>query len=123
MKPFKNEVHFDPGRFNYKISLLDQVTEPDGAGGTEVFLTDVITTWAVQEDIRTVDELAVAEGVSSMNGGCYFIIRSRKSFQPKKDMLIRYDGQLYTIRGIKPMGRPITHYRMLCAYNDLVRYK
>lgn len=115
MQPFKNKTAYDPGRFRYKITFYEQVSTPDGYGGTTVTLTQVLETYAVREKLREGSQLALEAGASVLNSDCYFVIRYRAAFTPKKDMNLVCDGIYYTIRAIIEIDVPVNYYKLLCV--------
>lgn len=117
-KRYENKTAYDPGRFRFKLTFFNKVSVPDGAAGTTVAYTAAGTSFAVQENIREGDQIALDAGVTALNEASYFVIRYRTSFIPEKDMIVYYNSQTYVIRGIIPIDVPINYIKLLCVKKD-----
>lgn len=117
-KPFENKSFYDPGRFRFKLVFFNQVSAPDGFGGTIATLQQSITTMAVQEKLSDRSQLAIEAGASVLNQDCYFVIRQRNDFIPLKEMVVFSNGSTYVIKAIIPVDVPVKYIKMLCVKKD-----
>jgi len=118
-RPYENKHSYDPGRFRFKVTFFNQVSAPDGFGGTTASLQQILTTMAIQEKISDRSQIAVEAGASVLNQDCWYIIRQRDNFTPQKDMVVLCNGATYFIKGIVPVDVPVRYIRLLCVKQDI----
>lgn len=116
MKPFRNETHFDPGRFRTNVAFFKQVDTVNPYGGTSQEYTEIKTVRAIDLQIKNNDQLAINAGASVINDDRYFIIR--KGFKPDYDMVARANGNSYIITAVIPIDMPVRFWRVLCTRKD-----
>lgn len=121
-KRYENKSAYDPGRFRYPITFLQEniTIAPDGS--QIVDYTQLISTKAVRLAVTRrftlLGDMSVEAGESLMYNYWYFIIRLRSDFQPKKDMLLSAPDGIYTINAAPQLDEPGHYWRMLCVKTD-----
>lgn len=116
-KPFDNKFDYDAGRLRHKISFYKVSQVDDGYGGTTSTETKILDTWAGKDKMSGYNQMAFDAGANVFNNDLYFVIRNRKDFYPKKDMIIKYKNNKYTILGVVEMDDPCTFLQLLCAHS------
>lgn len=121
-KPYNNKSVYDPGRFRFNIVFNQETTVNDGAGGTVVSLTPVLTTKGIKDvykhRLSENGQIILEGGITNETKIWYFIIRYRKSFTPTKSMKLTCDGQNYTIRDIEEIDIPVNYIKLLCVLSE-----
>lgn len=120
---FENHTFYDPGRYRFKLDFYEQVSMPDGAGGT-------IPTWVLSQSTKAIKEvfpkrvneqgqIIVQGGTTDQEEVWYFTIRYRRSWSPVKNMNFICEGVVYTIRAIMPIDIPVNYMKMVAIQSDL----
>lgn len=105
----------NPGKLNHRIRFSQlSNTGPDEFGGVNVVYEPVVcstntsdasVTWGSLEPIKQYQQVALEGSASVLNGDKILVIRFRKDFTPKKDMIfedLNTPGDTYTIHSILP---------------------
>lgn len=121
-KPYNNKSQFDPGRFRSVITFSQETTTDDGAGGTVVTVTPVLTTKGIKDvykhRLSENGQIILEGGITNETKIWYFIIRFRRSFTPTKTMQLTCEGQTYTIRDIEEIDIPVNYIKLLCVLSE-----
>lgn len=121
---FSNKTFLDPGRFRYNISFFEQVAAIDPQFGDQTPVETLsLATRAIMERIETrpssvYNQIFITAGETLRAGDLYYVIRSRKDWVPKKDMIAVVSGVRYKIRGLIPQDQPINYWRLLVSNID-----
>ncbi|WP_343702696.1 head-tail adaptor protein [Chitinophaga sp.] len=87
------------GKMRARIIFKEPTLTPVGGGGTEATYTDLSPRWAEAIPVRSQAEV---EAYKTSLGKVYrFRLRYEEAFYPQYDMLIAYDGKLYSVAGIE----------------------
>lgn len=114
----ENKFHYDPGRLRHKIQFMGDVVTDDGYGGSNVSEGVILETRAGKDEVSAYTQAQLNAGMTQYNNLQYFVIRNRKGFFPKKDMLINYNGYGYIIQKVTMMDDPCTFLKILCIASD-----
>jgi hypothetical protein len=117
MPPYNNKTTHDPGEFRHKIQFMQQVSTPNGSGGTSVAPVLAFATRAKKKPINPGSTIAMEAGASVQNGDTNFIIRF-KSGTPTKSMWILEGAVKYTISTIIVEDDPANYYRIVAIRNE-----
>lgn len=121
---FSNKTFLDPGRFRYAILFYEQVANINSQFGDQTPVeTLVMSTRAIMERIETrpssvYNQIFISAGETLRAGDLYYVIRARKDWEPKKDMVAIVSGVRYKIRGLIPQDQPINYWRLLVSNID-----
>lgn len=113
-KRYENKTFYDPGRFRFRLTFYEEITQGDGSGGSQPLTAPVYVCQAVQEQIKISDQLAIQAGASVLTQDCYFIIRYNADFPIVKNYLVGDGYSFYTIAGIITLDFPINYVKILC---------
>lgn len=90
------------GKMRDKITFKAPAATSVGGGGSIASYTDVLTDWAKarQDSSNT----GVEAMTTALRRQFKFTLRWRTGFQPSYDMLVQYDGKLFSITGIEDVS-------------------
>jgi SPP1 family predicted phage head-tail adaptor len=86
------------GKMRHRITFKAPAAVPVGAGGSVATYTDVLTDWAKARQANS--DTGVEAMATAMRRQFKFTLRWRTGFEPRYDMIIAYDGKLFSITGI-----------------------
>jgi SPP1 family predicted phage head-tail adaptor len=95
----------NPGKLNKRIQFIELTNVKNNYGGTTPVQTPSIETWGSLEPIRQYNQMAIEAGATAENGDRIMIVRYRKGWQPKANMLfvnLTEPNIVYTIKTISP---------------------
>lgn len=111
----KQQIKKDVAKLNGFISFYEFTSVPVGGGSYN-------DEWVLSLSTRCAHELKSKASQSVVNAGSWdfvqvetFIIRKRNGWQPNKDMICRYNGMTYAIKGIADLD---TNPRYLQIYAE-----
>lgn len=123
-KVYNNKSNYDPGRFRYPVTFVEETPTILADGSQIVSYVPIISTRAVRETITrrfsVLGDMTLEAGASLMNNYWYFTIRYRPNFTPKKDMLLIAPDGVYTINATPELDAPPHYWRMLCVKTDQI---
>lgn len=117
MPPYNNKTRHDPGEFRHKIQFMQQVSTPNGSGGTSVSSELAFATIAKKKAINPGSTIAMEAGASLQNEDTNYFIRYR-SGTPTKSMWILEGDVRYTIATIIAEDDPPNYYRIVAIRNE-----
>lgn len=121
-KPFENKTFYDPGRFRYPVTFLQETVMTANDGSQTVGYTNVLQTRAIRLAVTRrfslTGDMTVEAGADLMNNYWYFIIRFRRDFTPAKDMLLATPDGIYTLTAVPQLDEPPHYWKMLCFKTD-----
>lgn len=90
------------GKMRQKITFKAPTAMPVGGGGSVATYIDVLTDWAKAR--QDTSNTGVEAMTTAMRRQFKFTLRWRSGFQPTYDMLVQYDGKLFSITGVEDVG-------------------
>lgn len=117
-KPFDNKSNYDPGRFRATLVFRPKISTPKPSGGSTVTYGDPIDIKAVEEQVKSYDQMAIDAGATVLNLSRYFVIRKRRTWMPSKDDGFTFDGGKWIIKAIIPVDSPTHYYKLLAVRNN-----
>lgn len=122
-KHFENKTAYDPGRFRYPVTFLQDITDIQPDGSMIVSYQAILSTRAIREPVtrrfNVLGDTSLEAGATLMNNYWYFTIRFvRSGFVPLKDMLLSGPDGIYTINAMPELDEPPNYWKMLCVKTD-----
>lgn len=122
---YENKSFYDPGRFRYPVTFLQEVIDEQPDGSMPVSYQTVLSTRAIREAVtKRFSQFGNTElqaGATVMNDYWYFIIRFvRSGFVPKKDMLLSTSDGIYTVNAMPELDEPPNYWKLLCVKTDKI---
>lgn len=123
-KKYENKTAYDPGRFRYPVTFLQEVVTVQNDGSQIVSYAAIISTRAIREAVtrrfNVLGDTSLEAGATLMNNYWYFTIRFvRSGFVPTKSMLLSTPDGIYTINAIPELDEPPNYWKMLCVKTDM----
>ena len=115
-KPFDNKSHYDPGRFKYKLQIINVTGQPNPYGNSEVSGEILTTVKAIKLQIGSYDQYAIQAGASVLNNDVYFIIRPPKEINILKTTSVNCEGKQYKVHSIIELDQPKHYLKLLCIW-------
>jgi hypothetical protein len=123
-KPFENKSAYDPGRFRYPVTFLQQIVNIQADGSQIVSYSVALVTRAVRERVtrrfNVLGDMSFEAGAALMQNYWYFIVRFRSGFTPLKDMVFMTPDGVYTVNAVPELDEPANYWRMLCVKTDQI---
>jgi SPP1 family predicted phage head-tail adaptor len=99
----------------HRLLLEQPLATPDGAGGANVTWSTVTEVWAAVVPL-TADEVAEADGRAG-TVRYRIVVRTGPAITPAQRF--RLGARSFPIRGVRPLGSPVTHLVCDCDERDL----
>jgi hypothetical protein len=119
---YNNKTAYDPGRFRYPVTFLQETVTTADDGSQTVGYINVLQTRAIRQAVTRrfslTGDMTVDAGADLMNNYWYFIIRFRRDFTPTKDMLMATPDGIYTLTAVPELDEPPHYWKMLCFRTD-----
>lgn len=120
---YENKSNYDPGRFRYEVSFLQQVMTEMPNGNQIVTYATLLTTRAIRIAVSgrvTLEGYLQNLGAASELFDLWnFVIRKRSDFVPLKDMVMICNNSTYTIRKIDEVDEPTNYIKLLVVKTDI----
>lgn len=121
---YENKTAYDPGRFRYAVTFIEEVgvLQPDLSSVMtySAILSTIAIRQAVTRRFSVFGDLSVNAGSTDLSSYWYFIVRFRKGFVPKKNMLLQAPDGIYTITESPELDDPPNYWKLLCTKTDKI---